>query len=95
MCAVRKQVRHVGRTRIFLAMPAMTKIEAVEAAPNLKFDGATQTRTKIIGHRTLFQGLQADTPNVQAQQRASARPLQDLVRLLRGPQNAQVQPIKR
>ncbi len=48
----------MGRTRIFLAMPTMAQIEAIEFTFDLKANRAAQTRTEMISHENLFRGLE-------------------------------------
>ena len=40
----------MGRTRVFLAMPTMAQVEAIEFTFDLKTHRATQTRTDMITH---------------------------------------------
>jgi hypothetical protein len=48
----------MSRSRIFLTIPAMTQVKAVEISLDLEFHCATQARTNMLSHRILFYGLQ-------------------------------------
>ena len=49
----------MGRTRILLAVPAMTQVKAVKLTVDLKGHGAAQTRPEILWHHNFLHGLWA------------------------------------
>src|SRR5690606_42002275 len=49
----------MSRTRILLAVPAMTQVKAVKLTVDLKGHCAAQTRTEMIWHHNFFHGLWA------------------------------------
>jgi len=59
----------MGRACIFLAMPTMAQVKAVELTFYLKAHGTTQTRTEMISHQNSFHGLWVKTHNALAVQR--------------------------